>query len=82
MNFHSISWGSKETKEKRYPLSVSSHHLSDQRNWREKCWICFPLRAYFLAIEPLLREEMFLDQSSLVGKAETTLGIFSGKKII
>lgn len=39
------------------------------------------LSAYFLAIEPLLKEVMFSDKSGLVGKAEATLGIFSGKKI-
>lgn len=39
------------------------------------------LIAYFLAIELLVREAIFFDQSGLGGKAEATLGIFSGKKI-
>lgn len=39
------------------------------------------LIAYILAIEPLIREAIFFDQSGLGGKAEATLGIFSGKKI-
>lgn len=39
------------------------------------------LIAYFLALETLLRQAVFLAQSGLVGEAEAILHFFGGKKI-
>lgn len=68
-------------KQKKKISLFSFPHLSDQRNWRKKHWIRFSLIAYFLAMEPFLRDAMFLDRTDLVGKAEATQDIVSGKKI-
>ena len=79
MNFRSTSQVLKETKEKKSSL-FRSHHLSDQGNWRKKCWIFF-LISFSLRIEPLLRKMIFLDQSGLVGKTEATVCLFNRKKM-
>lgn len=39
------------------------------------------LITYFLALETLLRQAVFLAQSGLVGEAEAILHFFGGKKI-